>query len=114
MTTDYKQVMADVSSQIGQLKKDIPDTIAGFYALSGAADKAGALDSKQKEFVALGIAVAMRCDPCIAFHTRTLIKLGCTKAEFEEVLGTAIYMGGGPSLMYAAHAMEAFEQLSQA
>ena len=35
-----------------------------------------------------------------------------TKAEYEEVLGVAVYMDGGPGLMYAAHALEAFEQFS--
>ncbi|WP_176083426.1 carboxymuconolactone decarboxylase family protein [Martelella sp. HB161492] len=112
MATDYKQIAADISKQTAVLKKDIPDTMAGFYAMAKGADKPGALDSKTKEYVALGIAIAMRCDPCIAFHTRTLVKMGCTKAEFEEVLGTAIYMGGGPSLMYAAKAMDAFDQFS--
>jgi len=28
-------------------------------------------------------------------------------------LGMAIYMGAGPSVMYASHAIEAFDQLSQ-
>lgn len=112
MAKDYKAYMADISKQIGALKKDIPDTIGGFYAMAGAADKAGALDPKTKEYVALGIAVAIHCEPCVAFHTRALVKLGVTRQEFEEVLGTAIYMGGGPSLMYSAHAMEVFEQLT--
>ncbi|AJY47237.1 carboxymuconolactone decarboxylase family protein [Martelella endophytica] len=112
MAADYISMAADISKQTAVLKQDIPETMAGFYAMAGGADKAGALDSKTKEYVALGIAVSTRCDPCIAFHTRALVKMGVTKAEFEEVLGTAIYMGGGPSLMYAAHAMEAFEQFS--
>ncbi|PLW77911.1 carboxymuconolactone decarboxylase family protein [Cohaesibacter celericrescens] len=111
MATDYKQLMADVGKQVGTLRKDIPETMAGFSALSAGADKPGALDTKTKELVALGIALAMRCEPCIAFHTRTLIKLDCTRAEFEECLGTAIYMGGGPSLMYAAKAMDCWDQL---
>lgn len=112
MATDYNQMMKEISSQVGVLRKDIPDTMAGFGALSAGADKAGALDSKTKEYVALGIAVAQRCEPCIAYHTRTLVKLGCTKAEFEEVLGTAIYMNGGPGLMYAAKALECWDQLT--
>ncbi len=49
MAKDYKAFMADISKQIGTLKKDIPDTIGGFYAMAGAADKAGALDPKTKE-----------------------------------------------------------------
>ncbi|AMM85025.1 carboxymuconolactone decarboxylase family protein [Martelella sp. AD-3] len=112
MATDYLQMTADVSKQTAVLRKDIPDTMSGFSALAGAACKAGALDAKTKEYIALGIAVALRCEPCIAFHAKALVKLGVTKAEYEEVLGVAVYMDGGPGLMYAAHALEAFEQFS--
>jgi alkylhydroperoxidase/carboxymuconolactone decarboxylase family protein YurZ len=45
---------------------------------------------------------------------RTLVKLGATRAEVEETLGLSVYMGGGPSLMYAANAMAAYEQFSAA
>jgi alkylhydroperoxidase/carboxymuconolactone decarboxylase family protein YurZ len=38
--------------------------------------------------------------------------LGATRLEVEEALGMAIYMGGGPSLMYAADALAAFEQFT--
>ncbi|MCM2476494.1 carboxymuconolactone decarboxylase family protein [Rhizobium sp. CG5] len=72
--------------------RDMPDVMQGFSALASAAAKDGALDKKTKEFVALGIAIG--CDGCIGFHTEALIKLGASKAEFEEVLGMAITMGG--------------------
>ena len=85
----------------------------GFSAMAQAAAKDGALDKKTKEFIALAIGVATRCDGCIGFHTEALVKLGATKLEVEEVLGMAIYMGGGPSLMCAADAMLAYEQFSQ-
>jgi hypothetical protein len=32
----------------------------------------------------------------------------------EETLALSVYMGGGPSLMYAANAMAAYEQFSGA
>jgi AhpD family alkylhydroperoxidase len=60
--------------------------------------------------VALGIAIGCRCDDCIGFHVQTLGKLGTTRAELEDVLGTAVYMGGGPSMMYATHALRAFAE----
>ncbi|WP_119309606.1 carboxymuconolactone decarboxylase family protein [Cohaesibacter haloalkalitolerans] len=113
MASDYKQMMKDVSSQVAVLKKDQPDTISGFYAMAGGATKNGALDEKTKELITLAIAVALRCEPCMAFHTAALVRLGVTKEELEETLGCAIYMGGGPALMYAAHAMEAFSQISK-
>jgi hypothetical protein len=31
----------------------------------------------------------------------------------EETLGMAVYMGGGPSLMYAADAISAFEEFEK-
>ena len=39
-----------------------------------------------------------------------LVKFGATRAEVEEMLGMCIYMGGGPSLMYAAAALAAYEE----
>lgn len=71
------------------------------------------LDKKTKELIALAIGVSTRCDGCIGFHTEALVKLGASKEEIEETLGMAIYMGGGPLLMYAADAMLAFEQFSE-
>ena len=84
----------------------------GFSALAHAATQNGALDKKTKELIALAIGVAVRCDGCIGFHMQALLKLGASKAEIEETLGMAVYMGGGPSLMYAAHAMQAYDQMT--
>lgn len=110
MSKNYHDITKQISSGIRTLRKDIPDVMAGFSAMAQAAGKDGALDKKTKELVALGIAISTRCDGCIGFHTEALVKLGCTRAEFEETLGMAVYMGGGPSLMYAGDAMTAWEQ----
>lgn len=45
---------------------------------------------------------------------QTLVKLGVTRQELDETLGVTTYMGGGPSLMYAANAIAAFDEFSQA
>ena len=110
MSKNYLDITKQISSGIRTLRKDIPDVMAGFSAMAQAAGKDRALDKKTKELVALGIAISTRCDGCIGFHTEALVKLGCTRAEFEETLGMAVYMGGGPSLMYAGDAMTAWEQ----
>ena len=57
--------------------------------------------------------MATRCDDCIAFHTKAAAKLGATPDEIQETLGMAIYMGAGPSVMYASHAWQAFLQFSE-
>jgi AhpD family alkylhydroperoxidase len=71
---------------------------------------AGALDAKTKELIALGISVAVRCDPCIAFHAEAARKQGATREEVMETAAMAVYMGAGPAVMYAAQAVESYDQ----
>ena len=66
--------------------------------------------TKTKELIALAISVAIRCDDCIGFHAKAAAQQGATREEVAETLGMAIYMGAGPSAMYASHAIEAFDQ----
>ncbi len=113
MSETYTQYTNELSSAIGNLRKDIPDVMQGFSAMASAASKEGALDKKTKELIALSIGVATHCKGCIGFHVKALIALGVTREEMTEMLGMAIYMGGGPSLMYAAEAMQAFEEFSK-
>jgi AhpD family alkylhydroperoxidase len=83
-----------------------------FSALAAAATKEGGLSKKTKELIALALGVAARCDGCFGFHSKALVDLEATHAEMEETLGMPVYMGGGPSLMYAADALAAFEQFT--
>ncbi|MDR1967719.1 MAG: carboxymuconolactone decarboxylase family protein [Burkholderiaceae bacterium] len=110
MGKSYKDIIADTSANIAKLRRDVPEVMKGFSALSGAADKAGVLDEKTKELIAMALSVAARCDPCVGFHAKALVKYGASRAEVEEMLGICIYMGGGPSLMYAAAALAAYEE----
>lgn len=110
MSKDYKQITKDISTSLAKLRAEAPEMMKGFGDLAVAATKDGALDKKTKELIALALGVAARCDGCLGFHTQALIKLGATKQEIVETLGMATYMGGGPSLMYAADALIAFEQ----
>lgn len=113
MSKHYPDITARISANLKVLRKNIPDTMQGFSAMAQGATKDGALDKKTKELIALAIGVSTRCDGCIGFHSEALVKLGVSREEFEETLAMAIYMGGGPSLMYAADAVAAFEQFSQ-
>ena len=110
MPTSYRQITTDISASLARLRADIPDTLRGFSALAQAAGRDGALDGKTKELIAMALSVAARCDPCLGYHAQALVKLGATRAEFEEMLGVCVYMGGGPSLMYAANALQAYEE----
>ncbi|MPW15504.1 carboxymuconolactone decarboxylase family protein [Paraburkholderia sp. CNPSo 3157] len=108
----FKEAVKDVSEHMRSLRETQPDLMTAFGQLAAAGTREGALNKKTRELVSLGIAVACRCDDCIAFHVQALVKLGTSRAELEDVLGTAVYMGGGPSMMYATHALAAFDEFS--
>ncbi|HET9820985.1 MAG TPA: carboxymuconolactone decarboxylase family protein [Burkholderiaceae bacterium] len=110
----YKPLTQSVSARLATLRASTPDVTKAFSDLGRAATGDGALDRKTKELIALALSVAARCDPCIGFHMQTLVKLGVTRQEVDETLGVATYMGGGPSLMYAAAAIAAFDEFSAA
>jgi AhpD family alkylhydroperoxidase len=113
MSDKFSKVTKDISTQLAKMRKEMPEVMAGFTALSQAAYKDGALDKKTKELIAMALAVAKQCPGCIGFHSQTLVKLNTSREEFLEMLGMAVYMGGGPSLMYAAEALEAFEEFNK-
>lgn len=110
MFKDWPHIAAEMTGLTKELRSGAPDVMKAFGAMAQAAIAPKALDSKTKELVALGIAVATRCDPCIAFHAESARKYGATREEIMETVSTAIYMGAGPSVMYAAQAVEAYDQ----
>ncbi len=108
----YRDLTQTVSAGLASLRTNTPEVMKSFGDLGRAATANGVLDKKTKELIALALSVAARCDPCIGFHMQTLVKLGVTRQEVEETLGVTTYMGGGPSLMYAASAIAAFDEFS--
>ncbi len=107
---DYPSLTQSITRNIAALRQSQAATMQGFGTMARAAMAEGALAEKHKELIALGISVSARCGGCIGFHVKALRRLGATRAEFDEALGVAVYMGGGPSLMYAAEAIQAWEQ----
>lgn len=108
--TRYRELTQGVSANLASLRGSTPGVMKSFGELGRAATADGVLDKKTKELIALALSVASRCEPCIGFHTQALVKLGATRQEVDETLGVAVYMGGGPSLMYAASAIAAFDE----
>lgn len=106
---DWNEFMTEIEGDIGTYAKEVPATMKGFAAMGAAAKTNGALSEKTKEIMALGIAIATRCDSCIGFHTRSLVRLGISREELCEALAMATYMGGGPSMAYSAKALKAFD-----
>ncbi|MHB2169096.1 carboxymuconolactone decarboxylase family protein [Alsobacter sp. R-9] len=114
MHLDWTDLAAGLQDPLRQLRAGAPDVMKAFSGMAQGALKAGALDPKTKELLALAIGVAVRCDDCIAFHAKAAVQNGATREEVLETLGMAVYMGAGPSVMYASHAIEAYDQFAAA
>lgn len=110
----WTEKLASTRNQLRNLNKAAPDSAKAFGALGKAVQDNGVLDFKTKEFVALGIAVSDRCEACIVLHVQKLVTLKASREEVSDVLAMTIQMGGGPSMMYAAKALECFDELSAA
>jgi len=112
---DWPSTTKDLSADLRNLRGGGADEVMkAFTAIAQAALAPKALDAKTKELIALAISIAVRCDDCIAFHTKAAVERGATRDEVLETLGMAIYMGAGPSAMYASHALGAFTQFAAA
>ena len=114
MFKNWPKMAEDLNPLISGLRAGASDVMKAFGLMSQGASKPGALDAKTKELIAFALSVSSRCDPCITYHAKAASKLGATREEVNEALGMAIYMGAGPSVMYAAQALEAFDQYEAA
>jgi len=71
--------------------------------------KAGKLDGKTKELIAIALSVATKCEPCIKYHVKSALKHGATEDEVVEAVGIAVAMIGLPTYGWSnkilAHSM---------
>ncbi len=116
MSTDGygKAVLEELRPLHRELRHAIPDVYKGFGEFHHAAFTAGALDVKTKELIAFAIAIAERCDGCIASHGEAAAKAGATCQEAAEAIGVAMLMTGGPGTIYGPRAYAAFCEFATA
>ena len=114
VSQSFPDLIDDLNAAIAKLRAGAPEPMRAFSALARESLKPGALDVKTKELIAVAIAIATRCDGCIGFHAKAAIRAGASRAEMLETLSMAIYMGAGPSMIYASEALRAFDELSPA
>ena len=110
---DWTGFLAETNKELASLRKEMPEAAAGFGQLARAAAAPGVLDPKTKELIAVAIGIDSQCDACIGFHVKAAGRLGATRAEIAETVAMCVYMGGGPSMMYGAKALAAYDELAE-
>lgn len=108
----HKVIYQNIQDLMSELGGDAPEMMAAFGSLHEASVAEGSLTHKTKELIALGIAISVRCNGCIAFHVHDALEAGANRAEIVETIGVAILMGGGPSMVYGCEALEALKEFT--
>jgi len=106
-----KEILNELDSGLKNLAKEYPEQTNAFFNFLGAVEKEGALSKKQKEFIALGVSVAVKCKPCIAYHVNELLKLNAKTEEIIEAAYVGVLMGGGPAMAHMQYVLKAIEEL---
>lgn len=109
-----KEFLKETMENIENYGKANPELMGAFSKVHNIGTQSNALSTKYKALIALGISIGVRCEGCIAMHLQEALQNSATHDEIVETIGTAIYMGGGPSVVYGAKAynmLNEFEEL---
>ncbi|HAA89806.1 MAG TPA: 4-carboxymuconolactone decarboxylase [Peptococcaceae bacterium] len=94
-----------------QLARNFPEVLERFHKLGQEVFAGKNLSPKFKELIAISVAVAIRCQPCIANHVKRALDQGATVPEILEACSVAIVMGGGPGIAYTSYVVKALKDL---
>lgn len=110
MEIRYPEYFDRLRGLLGKMGKELEGPMAAFGQLHKQVFPDGALTTKTKELITLAICITSLCEGCIAVHVRSALRAGATRQEIAEAIGVAIYMGGGPAVVFGCLALEALEQ----
>lgn len=108
----YSQDLADLKGTLGDLIEEAPE-LESFVGFVESAEATETIDNRTKELMSLAIAVVVRCDHCILWHTDAALEAGATREEIVDALKIAVVMGGGPAMTYAVEAYRTLEALEE-
>jgi AhpD family alkylhydroperoxidase len=89
--------------QLKRLNESAPDVMKAFWAFDKAAYAAGTLDVRQKQLMALAVALTTQCPYCIELHVRAAREAGATDPMLAEVAAVAAAMRAGAAITHSTH-----------
>lgn len=111
MTKEIEDFFHNFKSDAGKMRKQTGDMISGFETLYSKVMHEGSLTTLEKECIAVGISVAIQCEPCIKLHVKSCLKAGATKEQVLEAACVAVVMSGGPAYTYIPVVINTLETL---
>lgn len=112
--TDEK-LYSEVTKENAKARADAaPQNIDAWRNFSRTVFKAGALDAKTKQLIAVAVAHVTQCPYCIHSHTPQAMKAGATKEEIMEAIWVAAEMRAGAAYAHSVMAMEEIMKVEEA
>lgn len=111
--SEAKEFYTTIGDKMAKMKKDSSAVTAGFGTLFSKVMVDGAISLREKELVAMGIAVAANCAPCIRMHVKKCLDAGADRQQILEAASVAVMMGGGPAYMHIPEVIDALEALGK-
>ncbi len=93
-------------TKLKQMDAAAPEAMKAFWAFDKAAFEAGALPAKQKQLIAVGVALTTQCPYCIEIHTKAAREAGASDAELTEAALVAAAIRAGGAITHATHMLK--------
>ncbi len=113
MSTDVKKWFEEYDALVPRVRELAPNAINGFAGLFGKVMAAGTITVLEKELIAIGIATAIQCEPCIRLHVKKCLEAGATPEQVMEAVSVAVMMAGGPAYTHLGMVVETLDGLKK-
>ncbi|HET9078142.1 MAG TPA: carboxymuconolactone decarboxylase family protein [Acidimicrobiales bacterium] len=99
------------TAAIGRRRKELaPEIHDAFDQFSRAVFRAGALDEKTKQLVAVAVAHVTQCPYCITGHSKLARRKGASDQEIMEAIWVAAEMRAGGAYAHSTVALHALDE----
>ena len=92
-------------TKLKKMESLAPEVMKAFWAFDKASVAAGEIPVKDKELIAVAVAVTTQCPYCIDIHSSNARKAGATDAELTEAAMVAAALRAGGAVTHATHAL---------
>ena len=103
-------------NRVNYLKKfaeEMPELFGQVRATTGDVYADGAISSKTKRLMALGIALGVGCQNCILAQTHYAVENGAAKEEFYEMIGVVTSLRGTTGMGESLKVIQLLEELGK-
>ena len=92
--------------KLGKLDQASGESWQKFQEFNNAVMADGAIPTKYKELIALGVALTTQCSYCLELHRQAAVKAGATQEELTETTMIAGALRAGAALTHGTQILD--------